>query len=64
MSEPTRYSTPPIELPLDLEREPDPAEGCAGCAELAAVRGRARVVGDWATVSDCNIFMRRHPEGH
>ncbi|MFJ5709602.1 hypothetical protein [Streptomyces sp. NPDC093105] len=64
MSEPTRYSTPPIELPLGLEREPEPAEGCAGCAELAAVRSRARIVGDWSTISDCNIFMRRHPEEH
>lgn len=64
MSEPTRYSTPPIELPLDLEREPDPASGCAGCVELEAVRARARVVGDWTTVSDCNVYLRRHPEGH
>ncbi|MFF6789072.1 hypothetical protein ACFY9C_08345 [Streptomyces filamentosus] len=64
MSEPTRYSALPIELPLNLEREPDPVEGCEGCAELASVRGRARVVGDWTTVSDCNVYMRRHPEGH
>ncbi|MFI8518735.1 hypothetical protein ACIGEZ_13055 [Streptomyces sp. NPDC085481] len=64
MSEPTRYSTPPIELPLNLEREPDPADGCAGCVELAAVRDRARVAGDWTTVTDCNVYMRRHPEGH
>lgn len=41
-----------------------PAEGCAGCAELANVRDRARVVGDITTVSDCNVYMRRHPEGH
>lgn len=64
MSEPTQYSTPPIELPLNPEREVGPRRGCAGCAELAAVRGRARVVGDWTTVSDCNVYMRRHPEGH
>lgn len=64
MTEPTRYSTMPIELPLDPEREPDPAEGCAGCIELATVRDRARAGGDMTTVSDCNVFMRRHPEGH
>lgn len=68
MMEPTRYSTTPIELPLNLERkpepEPEPAEGCAGCVELANVRDRARAGGDMTTVSDCNVFMRRHPEGH
>ncbi|MFF4583832.1 hypothetical protein ACFY15_36665 [Streptomyces sp. NPDC001373] len=64
MTEPTRYSTPPVELPLRLEPEPTPVEGCAGCVELANVRDRARVVGDMTTVSDCNVYMRRHPEGH
>lgn len=64
MTEPTRYSTQPVELPLRLELEPTPVEGCAGCVELANVRDRARVVGDMTTVSDCNVYMRRHPEGH
>ncbi|MEU9982427.1 hypothetical protein [Streptomyces sp. NPDC050856] len=64
MSEPTRYSTPPIELPLHLDPDPDPVDGCAGCTELANVRSRARAGGDMTTVSDCNVFMRRHPEGH
>ncbi|WP_411096959.1 hypothetical protein [Streptomyces sp. 020-2-3H-GM] len=64
MSEPMRYSTPPVELPLRMGREPEPVEGCAGCVELAAVRSRARAVGDMATVSDCNVYLRRHPEGH
>lgn len=64
MNEPTRYSTPPVELPLRLDPEPVPVEGCAGCAELAAVRSRARVVGDWTTVTDCDVFLWRHPEGH
>ncbi|MFV2117314.1 hypothetical protein ACE14D_02245 [Streptomyces sp. Act-28] len=64
MTEPTRYSTPPVELPLYLEPEPTPVEDCAGCAELADVRDRACAVGDLTTVSDCNVHMRRHPEGH
>ncbi|MDX2295745.1 MULTISPECIES: hypothetical protein [Streptomyces] len=64
MTEPTRYSTPPIDLPLYLDRDPDPVDGWAGCAELANVRARARAGGDMTTVSDCNVFMRRHPEGH
>lgn len=64
MTEPTRHSTPPVELPLCLGPEPAPVDGCAGCAELADVRDRARAVGDMTTVSDCNVYMRRHPEGH
>ncbi|MFJ2178991.1 hypothetical protein ACIOJG_00035 [Streptomyces anulatus] len=35
-----------------------------GCGELAAVRSRARAVGDMTTVSDCNVYLRRHPQGH
>ncbi|MFF9075558.1 hypothetical protein ACF1BP_14500 [Streptomyces sp. NPDC014735] len=64
MSEPTRYQTNPVELPLCFELEPTPVEGCAGCAELANVRDRARAGGDMTTVTDCNIFLRRHPDGH
>ena len=64
MTEPTRYPTPPVELPLHPEEEPAPIADCAGCAELANVRDRARMVGDMTTVSDCNVYMRRHPEGN
>ncbi|GCD41671.1 hypothetical protein [Streptomyces paromomycinus] len=64
MSQPTRYSSAPIELPLRLEPEPAPVEGCAGCAELVDVRSRARAVGDITAVTDCNVYLRRHPEGH
>ncbi|MBB1255366.1 hypothetical protein H3146_18685 [Streptomyces sp. OF3] len=64
MTEVTRYSTPPVELPLRMDLEPTPVEGCAGCAELAAVRDRARAGGDMTTVTDCNVLIRRHPEGH
>jgi hypothetical protein len=65
MTEPTRYQTAPVELPLRLDlTEPTPVDGCAGCAELACVRERARAGGDMTTVTDCNVYMRRHPEGH
>ncbi|WP_143662966.1 MULTISPECIES: hypothetical protein [unclassified Streptomyces] len=59
-----RPGAPPVELPLRMDRGPVPVEGCAGCGELTAVRSRARAVGDMTTVSDCNVYLRRHPQGH
>ncbi|MEU9400635.1 hypothetical protein [Streptomyces sp. NPDC048242] len=65
MTEPTRYQTAPLDLPDRTgELEPTPVDGCAGCRELANVRDRARAGGDMTTVSDCNVLMARHPEGH
>ncbi|KIF75605.1 hypothetical protein QR77_20240 [Streptomyces sp. 150FB] len=65
MTEPKTHSSAPVDLPLRVPAlEPVPVDGCAGCTELANVRDRARTGGDMTTVSDCNIFMRRHPEGH
>lgn len=65
MTEPTRYSEAPVVLPDRTGYlEPTPVEGCAGCVELANVRDRARTGGDMTTVSDCNVLMRKHPEGH
>ncbi|WP_189532546.1 hypothetical protein [Streptomyces roseolilacinus] len=63
-TEPTRHSTPPVELPLRWEREPDPAGACPDCAELVAARSRARARGDRSAVSDCNVLLRRHRQGH
>ncbi|AWZ05125.1 MULTISPECIES: hypothetical protein [unclassified Streptomyces] len=62
--EPRTYQAMMEELPLRLEPDPDPVEGCAGCVELVAARDRAYTGGDWTTVTDCNIFIRRHPIGH
>ncbi|OWA09613.1 hypothetical protein B9W68_17090 [Streptomyces sp. CS227] len=45
-------------------REPEPVPGCAGCRELANMPNRARAGGDTTTVSDCDVFLRRHPDGH
>ncbi|MGA4858221.1 hypothetical protein ACPCAB_16390 [Streptomyces koyangensis] len=64
MTEPTRYTTGPLELPLRMDPEPTPVDGCPYCTELARVRSWARAGGDMTTVSDCNVFLRRHPEGH
>ncbi|MQS02919.1 hypothetical protein [Streptomyces alkaliterrae] len=64
MSQPRTYPSAPVDLPLRLDVEPTPVAGCAGCAELAALRGRARAGGDMATVTDCNVLIRRHAEGH
>ncbi|MEU3712338.1 hypothetical protein [Streptomyces catenulae] len=64
MSQPRTYPSEAVELPLRLDAEPGPVPDCAGCTELANVRDRARAGGDMTTVSDCNVFLRRHPEGH
>ncbi|MEU2830168.1 hypothetical protein ABZ667_16085 [Streptomyces lavendulae] len=64
-TEPRTYQEKPEELPLrEWEADPKPVEGCAGCVELAAARDRAYAGGDLTTVTDCNIFIRRHPIGH
>nr|WP_073763595.1 hypothetical protein [Streptomyces sp. CB02923] len=64
MSDPKTYPSAPVELPLRFDVEPTPVAGCAGCAELVAVRNRARAVGDITAVTDCNVYLRRHLEGH
>ncbi|MDH6630031.1 hypothetical protein M2271_007881 [Streptomyces sp. LBL] len=64
MTNPMTYPERPIDLPLRLGRDPEPVDGCAGCRELANVRDRARAGGDMTTVTDCNVYLRRHPEGH
>ncbi|MFE9256199.1 hypothetical protein [Streptomyces sp. NPDC006879] len=64
MSELRTYPSAPVDLPLRLDPEPVPAPGCAGCRELVNVRDRARTGGDMTAVSDCNVLMRKHPEGH
>lgn len=63
-TEPRTFPDGPVELPLRTEPDPAPVEDCAGCIELANTRDRAYATGDWTTVTDCNIFIRRHPVGH
>ncbi|MER5970047.1 hypothetical protein ABT112_09975 [Streptomyces sp. NPDC002055] len=65
MAEPRTYPSDPAELPFkETELEPAPVDGCAGCRELANVRDRARAGNDQTTVTDCNVLMARHPDGH
>ncbi|WP_344007613.1 hypothetical protein [Streptomyces thermocarboxydovorans] len=65
MTKPRSYPSAPVVLPDRTdELEPTPVEGCAGCTELAKVRDWARAGHDMTTVTDCNVLMRKHPEGH
>lgn len=50
---------PAVGLPLD---EPQPVTGCGRCAALAAEREHWRSLGNGAAVSDCNVWLRRHPD--
>lgn len=62
MTEPTRYQTSPVVLPLRLgDLEPVPVDGCDVCGALANERDGARDRGDMSKVSDVNIELRAHP---
>ncbi|MDK1476513.1 hypothetical protein QNO07_24435 [Streptomyces sp. 549] len=65
MTEPQRYPSVPVELPyVEARLEPQPVDGCPGCAELAKVREWARASDDQTTITDCNVLLARHPNGH
>lgn len=61
MSEPTRYTTPPVELPLRFDEDPSAVPGCDVCAALDKERGEAKAEGDGSKVSDLNVEIRSHP---
>jgi hypothetical protein len=61
MSEPTRYATRPVELPLRLDTDPLPVPGCDVCGALDRERREARGKGDMSKVSDVNVEIRDHP---
>ncbi|MFE1574641.1 hypothetical protein [Streptomyces fradiae] len=63
-SEPTSFSAAPVELSLWPPPPPVPVEGCPVCADLAALRDRARGRGDLSAVCDCDVLLRRHQDGH
>ncbi|WP_228973456.1 hypothetical protein [Streptomyces sp. DH12] len=54
------YPEPPIELPLRLDKEPEPRQGCVTCADLEMARKLARGRGDASAVSDCNVRLTTH----
>ncbi|MFE5740666.1 hypothetical protein [Streptomyces celluloflavus] len=61
MSDPTRYSEPPVELPLDGRLlEGIPAQGCGACNTLDLHRGQARERGDWAAACAAAREIRNH----
>ncbi|MEV8552546.1 hypothetical protein AB0L04_22355 [Streptomyces glaucescens] len=62
MTEPRTTPDGPLYLGMAVP-EPDPVSGCAACAQLARQREAARTAGDDTRVSDCNVWLRRHP-GH
>lgn len=43
---------------------PKPVPGCHECLRLATVRLNARTSGDYTTVTDCDIKIRKHAQGH
>jgi len=56
----TMEEAPVLGVPL---LEPTAVEGCDTCQRLAAQREQHRAAGDETAVSDCNVWLRRHP-GH
>ncbi|MCX5349186.1 hypothetical protein OG901_15630 [Streptomyces mirabilis] len=63
MTEPKRYPTAPVELPLRMDPDPEPTAGCDVCLALEWQRTEARMRGDLSKVSDANVEIRRHAHG-
>lgn len=57
------YAQSPVELPLRMNPQPVPVDGCGVgvCAALVGQRREAVRSGDYTTVSDCNVELRNHP---
>ncbi|KUL51736.1 hypothetical protein ADL22_05845 [Streptomyces sp. NRRL F-4489] len=65
MTDPTRYSQRPIELPLDSWLyEARPAPGCRVCTALSAERDTALKAKDWRKAFEASREIRSHPSGH
>jgi hypothetical protein len=61
---PVHLGSPPPPRPVHLGlplTDPEPVPGCKECARLAREREEARTAGDTTRVSDCNVYIRRHP---
>ncbi|MFH8972996.1 hypothetical protein [Streptomyces sp. NPDC017890] len=48
---------PPL---VEVGPPPEPVPGCAGCAELARRRDRARAAGDGSAETDADVLLARH----
>jgi hypothetical protein len=65
MSEPTRYHTAPLELPIDNWLfEAHPANGCGVCAALDRDLGEARRRGEDRKAFLVAAEIRNHPRDH
>ncbi|MFD4952163.1 hypothetical protein [Streptomyces sp. NPDC058451] len=64
MADPTRYTTPPVELPLDpWLLDGTPANGCDVCMALARQRKAALGKGDSRKAFEAAAEIRKHPHG-
>lgn len=65
MSEPTRYQTAPVELPIDdWLYEANPTDGCGVCAALIKELRAARRRGDDRKAFATSTEIRNHPMEH
>ncbi len=65
MSNPIRYSQPPVELHLDAWLlDGVPAPSCKVCAALDFQRSQARKRNDWASACAAAREIRNHRRGH
>ncbi|MFI6688116.1 hypothetical protein [Streptomyces sp. NPDC050485] len=60
MSDPRTTMGDPVHLTLP-HAPPQPAKGCAVCAELVARRRAARARGDLSAATDADVEIRHHP---
>ncbi len=64
MTEPTRYSARPLELPIDgWLYEARPVPGCRVCAALSNERDRALEARDEKKLFEVSREIRSHPHG-
>ncbi|MFD7015835.1 hypothetical protein [Streptomyces sp. NPDC059161] len=60
MSDPRTTMGDPVHLALP-HASPQPAKGCAVCAEMVVRRRAARDRGDFSAVTDADVEIRHHP---
>jgi hypothetical protein len=61
MTLPRTYPSPPVELPLRLDGDPEPVADCDVCQALNKQRWEARSQREMSKVSDFNVEIRNHP---